>query len=250
MKLLIDIGNTRLKLATHQNNTTRFVTAVSIESVEKLRHELLAAIKSLDESASVCFAVSTANTEVNQAVQDTVAPVAMTWVTPSAAAAGVANAYPDPTQLGADRWVGMIGLTRHFALPHPPILLASFGTATTVDTLSPDNRFLGGLILPGVSLMHHALANGTANLPNTVGAITTFPTDTITAITSGIAAAQAGAVLRQMTLAQQTFGQRPVLCVTGGAWPAVADEFNRSPDAARMHHLPYVVLDGLAVLAG
>ena len=32
---------------------------------------------------------------------------------------------------------------------HPPFLLASFGTATTIDTVGPDNVFAGGLILPG-----------------------------------------------------------------------------------------------------
>lgn len=249
MKLLIDIGNTRLKLATLQGSALQFVTAIPIESAGLLRQQLQAAVKALGETTHACVAVSVASTEINHAAQDAVAPLAVTWIAPSSQAANVTNAYPDPSQLGADRWVGMIGLTRHFPKPHPPIVLASFGTATTVDTLSPDGEFCGGLILPGVSLMQAALANGTARLPNAVGALATFPTNTASAITSGIAAAQAGAVLRQLELACQTYNQQPLLCVTGGAYSAVLPELARTHGQAHVLELANVVLDGLAMLA-
>ena len=39
------------------------------------------------------------------------------------------------------------------------------GTATTIDVLSADGEFRGGLILPGFDLMRAALANNTAQLP-------------------------------------------------------------------------------------
>lgn len=249
MKLLIDIGNTRLKLATQQGSTMQFVTAIAIKSIEQMQKDLRRTIETLDGSIDACVAVSVASTQVNQALQELVTPLTVRWIRPGVKAAGVSNAYPDPSQLGADRWVGMIGLTRHFVLPHPPIVLASFGTATTVDTLSPANEFLGGLILPGVSLMHQVLANGTAQLPDAVGELEAFPTNTINAITSGITAAQAGAVSRQIELAHQTYGQQPILCVTGGAWPSVAHEFARVLGTERAHELPHVVLDGLSVLA-
>ncbi|MCD8503870.1 MAG: type III pantothenate kinase [Burkholderiaceae bacterium] len=250
MKLLIDIGNTRLKLATLQGNSLQFVAAIPIESADQLQRQLQVAIESLGNPADVCVAVSVSSVQVNQAAEKAVAPKKVQWIASSPTAAGVTNAYPDPSQLGTDRWVGMIGLTRHFATPHPPIVLASFGTATTVDTLGPDNQFRGGLILPGVSLMHDALANGTARLPNAVGALAAFPTDTLSAITSGIVAAQAGAVLRQIELARQAYSQQPVLCVTGGAWLSVKQEFDRKLGTNNVHELPHVVLDGLAALAG
>ena len=61
--------------------------------------------------------------------------------------AGTDQRYRQPAQLGSDRWAAA-GVCR---LPgaHPPFLLASFGTATTIDTVGPDNVFAGGLILPG-----------------------------------------------------------------------------------------------------
>src|SRR3546814_3496544 len=54
-------------------------------------------------------------------------------------AAGVRNAYQHE-QLGADRWVSMLCLAQHGLSQYSdnsPLMLASFGTATTIDTLCP-----------------------------------------------------------------------------------------------------------------
>lgn len=249
MTLLIDIGNTRVKLAVLRDGAVAFLQAIDTGNAQVLKDKLSQVIQTQNTPIHACIAVSVGHPEINQTVERVLAPIRIQWVRPSAAAAGVANGYPDPSQLGADRWVSMIGLTRHYSLPHRPIVLASFGTATTVDTLSPDNQFKGGLILPGVSMMHASLAHGTANLPNAVGALTPFPTDTVSAITSGIVAAQIGAVLRQVQLAHETYNQLPEVCVTGGAWLTVADELRRAHQTQSVKELPHVVLDGLGILA-
>lgn len=255
MKLLIDVGNTRLKLASLADDNLAFVGAIAIDNEQKWQAELEAAIKAIGTNPSACLVASVARPSVERAIENAIEAatgtqcVPVAWANSQTSAAGVTNAYPDPTQLGTDRWVAMIGLTRHFGKPHPPIVLASFGTATTIDTLGPDNEFKGGLILPGVSLMHEALANGTARLPFATGELATFPTNTASAITSGIVAAQAGAVTRQVNVVQQAYGQEPLVCVAGGAWPTVADELRRLLAQDPIHELPHVVLDGLAVLA-
>lgn len=252
MKLLIDAGNTRLKLATLTENHLSFVGAIPIDAEQRWQLDLQAAIESLADRPTACLAASVASASVEHVIQTTLQGIcasAVVWASSTQFAAGVTNAYPDPTQLGTDRWVAMIGLTRHFAKPHPPIVLANFGTATTIDTLSPDNAFKGGLILPGVWLMREALANGTARLPNAEGERAAFPTNTISAITSGIAAAQAGAVARQVTVVRQAYGEQPVVCAAGGAWPAVSDEVCNLLALDQVHELPHIVLDGLAVLA-
>jgi type III pantothenate kinase len=76
-----------------------------------------------------------------------------------------------------------------------------------------------------------------------------YPTETTAAITTGIAAAQAGALLRQVTVAQSLDKQDPVVCVSGGAWPLVAAEVRRALPSVEIHEIPHVVLHGLAVLA-
>src|SRR5690606_21810352 len=133
-------------------------------------------------------------------------------------------------------------------------LLASFGTATTVDAISPEGMFVGGLILPGPQLMLSALAQGTANLPLATGVSTSFPTDTHSAIRSGVAAAQAGAVVRQLLELRHRWPHRKLqLYVTGGGWPVVEAELGRalalSGFTLQTHFVDNAVLDGLAVVA-
>src|SRR5690606_9486627 len=112
-----------------------------------------------------------------------------------------------------------------------------FGTATTVDTLAPEQSegagltsvaFHGGLIFPGPDLMRSSLANGTARLPIASGPAVAFPTHTHQAISSGIAAAQAGAVLRQWREGLQRYGTAPRVYAAGGGWPIVEEEVRKS----------------------
>ena len=70
------------------------------------------------------------------------------------------------------------------------------GTATTIDTLDAEGRFLGGDILPGIGLMLRSLAHGTAGLPFAEGHYTSLPRCTDDAIVSGVIEAQAGAIER------------------------------------------------------
>ena len=198
-------------------------------------------------------------------------------------AAGMLSQYAPPEQLGADRWAAMLGMMRH--LGHRPLILASFGTATTVDTLftcgasehntpaqaiepagphlGPEGTpahaiFAGGLILPGPQLMLQALASGTARLPMAQANASAFPTHTHQAIFSGMLAAQAGAVLRQWHHARERFGMPPQVFCTGGGWNMVREELEgalyRAQTQAGLEQesigeLTNPVLDGLAYLA-
>ena len=171
------------------------------------------------------------------------------WARPTAESLGVRNAYDKPTQLGADRWAALLGLAGHFQEQAVPLVLATFGTATTIDTLSPEKVFKGGLILPGPALMRQSLAQGTANLPLASGATTEFPTQTLQAIATGVVAAQAGAVWRQCDIAQKYFGVAPILCVSGGGWPEVEAEVRRMHADLKIEFIANPVLDGLARVA-
>ena len=252
MKLLVDVGNTRVKLAVLENNALRLVAAVPTQDAVQMRQtvdEQLAKLGAIEAAWGVCVGY----VSVAQGVEAALAPnLTMQWVQSTAKAAGVVNRYPEPYQLGADRWVGVIGLTRHFqfdAGQGASAVLVNFGTATTIDTLGPDKAFRGGLILPGVAMMQSALAQGTARLPQTSGEVVDNPTDTASAMASGIAAAQIGAVKRQLEIAQRDDRQTPLLCVSGGAYENIQVALQHSLIGVPIHHLPLVVLDGLAILA-
>jgi len=146
-------------------------------------------------------------------------PVAPTPFTARAELAGMRNRYREPERLGADRFAAALG-ARQLA-PGKALVVATCGTATTVDAVSADGDFLGGMILPGLRMMQAALARGTAQLPLAEAAGTddavTFADNTVDAIRAGCLAAQAGAI-------ERACARLPAdLCiVSGGAGPHVA----------------------------
>lgn len=291
MIILIDAGNTRVKFGWLKPETGERESADAAVAHNDLA-QLSGWIGQLGARPAAAFGVNVAAASIAHSIEDLLAPYCpVSWITSQSQAFGVRNAYKTASQLGADRWVAMVGMARHaqassamataaggarfmppseptaaaryIHMARRPLLLASFGTATTIDTLGPDTTadglmFHGGLIFPGPALMRSALAQNTANLPDANGDITAYPTDTHSAITSGIAAAQAGAVLRQWLLGLEHFNCPPRVYSSGGAWPVVRDETERLLGAvqARMD-LPITpvtwlaapVLDGLACIA-
>ena len=166
---------------------------------EELQDACKAAGCSLSDAAGCCVAP--------QSVQDTIdgATIAalgrpVRWLTAAtrfeAPGISLRNGYRDPMQLGADRWHALIGARA--VRPRGTLLVVSAGTATTVDTLTDDGRFVGGVIAPGIRLMHDSLARGTARLPRADGAYRPHPDNTGDAMQTGIIDAQIGLIERRI----------------------------------------------------
>ncbi len=72
--------------------------------------------------------------------------------------------YSNPIEVGADRIANAIAATERN--PGKNIIIIDFGTATTFCVISHKKSYLGGSILPGVSLSVNALSENTAKLPS------------------------------------------------------------------------------------
>lgn len=179
---------------------------------------------------------------------------------------GVTNGYTTPSALGSDRWAGLIGA--HAAFPGEPLLIATFGTATTLEALRADGLFVGGLIAPGWTLMMRSLGEHTAQLPTldaqaarnllmpSGGAPNAqpdadgkshrpfFATDTRRSLSAGCALAQAGLIERMWNDLQQVWGEPVRLVVSGGA----ASEVTGALKVPHTRH-DSLVLSGLALIA-
>ena len=118
--------------------------------------------------------------------------------------------------------------------------MVNCGTATTVDALSEEGVFLGGLILPGVDMMRRSLLAGTAGLAAAAGSWSAFPRNTADAIASGAIQATVGAIRQQYELLGMS-GARCVL--SGGAADSVQPHLNLP--LLRMDNL---VLQGLQLI--
>jgi type III pantothenate kinase len=89
--------------------------------------------------------------------------------TVSAGAAGMVNNYQDLGKLGVDRWVAALGAR---SLAHEgDLVVIDAGTAVTIDLVSAENRFEGGVILPGFVTMHDALLGRTAGIQSQLSEI-------------------------------------------------------------------------------
>jgi type III pantothenate kinase len=159
------------------------------------------------------------------------------WVKGERAACGVRNGYEAPEQLGPDRWAALIAAR---ALePGRACVVVNAGTATTVDALSAQGEFLGGLILPGVDLMRFVLHEHTGRLPLREGNFVRAPRNTVDAIETGCRHAQAGAVERM----HRVLGGDSVCMVSGGAGRSLIERLDLP-----CRYVENLVLEGLACI--
>ncbi len=67
-----------------------------------------------------------------------------------------------PSQVGSDRIVIAVAALAEFKAP---LILMDLGTATTIEVVEPENRYMGGIIFPGVRVSLDALTSHAAQLP-------------------------------------------------------------------------------------
>jgi type III pantothenate kinase len=163
------------------------------------------------------------------------------WASSVRSQAGVFNSYDDPSQLGVDRWAALIGARK---LSADACVVVNAGTATTIDALSSQGEFIGGIIVPGFDLMHASLAAQTARLSAERGKFTPFPRVTRDAITSGAVQALCGAVERTRDAMLVAGHREPQLIFSGGAGEIFARHMGRP-----VRIVDKLVLEGLVQIA-
>ncbi len=214
--LAVDAGNSRVKWALHANGAFTEQGWVATNEPQRLD----AAWKSLAAPDAVVIANvagHTVGTYLTFACRRwRQSPI---WVKGQAQQCGVSNAYDNPEQLGPDRWAALIGA--HVTAPGNCVVVCT-GTATTIDALTGNGAFLGGMILPGLDMMHSALASKTARLGSQQGQVVSFPRSTPDAITTGAARATCGAIQHMLGEMQQAGYDDVSVVATGGAAPLVA----------------------------
>jgi type III pantothenate kinase len=230
MLLLIDAGNTRVKWAVIPS-TERSPDALGRWTEWGMVEH--AQVRSLSEAWRKYKVVRVlASNVAGQAMRETLEqvlfgafgmqPVPLEWFASVPALAGVRNNYRNPAQLGCDRFASAIGA--HALFPARPLVVATCGTATTVDAVGADGTFLGGMILPGLGLMASSLAKNTAQLPEVAQHLDIaepFADHTDAAIVSGCIAAQTGAIERAVAAHARHGGE--VQCIlSGGAAALIA----------------------------
>jgi type III pantothenate kinase len=236
--LLIDAGNTRIKWGMHDG--AQWLKHGWVPTAQPT--ELTDALAGLPSPQAVVISNVAGETLQRQLASILPRTPAPRWIKSERSQCGVSNSYADPAQLGCDRWAALIGAHR---LGGGPAVVVNAGTALTVDALTEDGVFVGGIIVPGAELMRAALAGNTAGLGLQPGKFPFFPNSTGDAIMSGTIDALCGAIERIAHFLENTGQARPACVLSGGGAQLLAPHLN-----LEVKVVDNLVLAGLLAIAG
>lgn len=248
MILLVDAGNSRIKWRII--DALRLVASGVVETADALQLEALWRPYAPTQALLSCVAADSVRDDLIWILER--CGIAMNWLLAERERYGVLNLYEIPEQLGSDRYAALIAAKR---LKLGDCVVASIGTATTVDRLDAAGVFQGGIILPGPDMMRRALLGGTGQiaprysatplLPESSARLALPPRSTATAVSVGIGLAQAGAIQAFCSAGLETgleAGQKlPLLVLSGGARAQVRDWLT-----LELIEMDDLVLEGLA----
>jgi len=245
VKLLIDIGNTRVKWA-------GLVDGELVDD-DGLVHDADpagAAATLLERVNAPPDAIALSNVAGPAFADKFLNGIRARWGCPvqvavtQPVAGRVCNAYADHAKLGVDRWLAMLAAAHRYP---GALCIVDAGTAVTIDIVAASGEHQGGYIVPGLDLMWRALAGETSDLGRfTAGdeagraESLEFGRNTGDAIGRGSLASICALIERCAGgLGEDNGG---VVVVTGGAAGRIIPHL-----AVDLEHRPLLVLEGLAL---
>ncbi len=226
MILLIDVGNTHTVFGTTNDGKTfkkwRFSTG-KYETEDELFSHILPLMEKEKISPRdigniiVCSVVPSLN-HIMQRFAEKYFEKKPIWVE---AEDGVIRwNVKAPCEIGADRVANVIGAYHEYG---SSCVILDFGTAITIDLLL-EGTYEGGVIMPGLLTMVHALFTGTAKLPlvDLKPPIETIGKDTGSNIQIGVIKGSAHAVNGLIEDIKREYGKNIPVVITGGQSKVIA----------------------------
>lgn len=138
---------------------------------------------------------------------------------------GINLKVDSPKEVGADRIVNSVAAYKKYG-GEKTVICIDFGTATTINVITPKGELIGGVIAPGIKTALDSLVNGTAKLPNIE---LEYPNkvvckDTITNMQAGLLYGFAGLVEYLVKKTKKEVGKPCVVVATGGLGEIIAQE--------------------------
>jgi type III pantothenate kinase len=171
MNLVIDIGNTRTKIAFFDQNRLVQQANLPLHSLESL----LAAAANAPAPVQQAIVTSTSKPMeyIVAAFEKQFPIIALQDNTPIP----IENAYKTPKTLGKDRLAAVVGASVLF--PQQNVLVIDAGTCITYDWISAQGVYLGGNISPGLRMRLQAMHHFTAKLPMVLPSTSLLPLNLI-----------------------------------------------------------------------
>jgi len=156
MNLIIDVGNTRIKIAVFNNTEiihTEIITteefyfkALKLLEVYSCKNAILSSVGNLKKSQ-----INELNSKINLIQLDYISKIPFK------------NCYKTPKTLGVDRIALVSSAASQF--PNKNVLIIDAGTCITYDFINEKGCYLGGAISPGIKMRYQSLHKFTKKLP-------------------------------------------------------------------------------------
>jgi type III pantothenate kinase len=245
MNLLVDIGNSRIKFI-QQNNGGLSDYRVDVYDKSRIARSLDTLWGELPAPEQIWIA----NVAGNEVAEQTRQWVVQHWHKEPVFAVvekqmlGVTNAYQDINKLGIDRWLSLIVTWHKYK---SPACIVSCGTAVTIDGLDHQGKHLGGLIMPGITMMQQSLHINTSAIPpvEDTQATTNLAGNTEQAVVTGCTLAVVTLIEHVLQDLRRAHNGKLKCLITGGDSESIMNLLSE-----KFAHEPYLVLEGLALIAG
>lgn len=215
--LVLDVGNTRIGMAVADDDGLHHVRRVPVAQTGTWPPALVELGNQIRGAARRAVVVGS----VNPSAAGRLSPLIESICGEQPLFVGRDVPLPLPMDVDNAEEVGVdraCSAAAAYEVLHSACTVASFGTATTIDCVSPDGRFLGGAILPGLEMCFAALHHGTQQLPHVHAERPNGPfgKNTHDAIVNGVVYGAVGA-LREIAERYATeLHEWPQLVITGG----------------------------------
>lgn len=180
MNLILDIGNSAIKLSLFEENIEVFTA--KFKQFDRTNLEAL-----LEKYPQICAAIiSSVREDVKEVQKLLLERIPLVLVLDAQTPVPVKVCYKTPTTLGKDRIAAVVGARVLF--PDQNVLVFDSGTALTMEVLDAQGNYLGGNISPGLNMRFQALHQFTSMLPQVHmnHKAPVLGIDTISAIQAGV----------------------------------------------------------------
>ncbi len=157
MNLIVDVGNTRIKIAVIDK-----IEVIHAQECEELTEGLVDELKRCYPQLCKSIVSSTRGEQpgVVSLLERKIGYCL--WFGPQVQVP-IQSEYLTPQTLGRDRLAAAVGAVDIY--PSRNVLIVDAGTALTIDFISQDGVYKGGVISPGMAMRFRALSEFTASLP-------------------------------------------------------------------------------------
>lgn len=153
--MVIDIGNTRMKVALFVHNQLDGVLTFS----NRAHRQVADLIENADAHRGIISNVSNLAQPVTDLFQEHLTILAFNHATPIP----IELDYETVDTLGTDRIANAVGA--HKGYPSQNVLIIDFGSCIKYDIITSDGVFRGGAIAPGIQMRFKAMHQMTGRLP-------------------------------------------------------------------------------------